>query len=78
MAIIRLSYIVPVYNTSAWLVECMDSMLKHKGNDIEFVIIDDGSTDGSGQIVDRYAESDRRIKVIHQSNGGLSVATWTP
>ena len=74
MAIIRLSYIVPVYNTSAWLVECMDSMLKHKGNDIEFVIIDDGSTDGSGQIVDRYAESDRRIKVIHQSNGGLSVA----
>ena len=74
MAIIRLSYIVPVYNTSDWLVECMDSMLKHEGDDIEFVIIDDGSTDGSGQIVDRYAESDRRIRVVHQSNGGLSVA----
>lgn len=74
MAIIRLSYIVPVYNTSAWLVECMDSILKHEGDDIEFVIIDDGSTDSSGQIVEQYAKSDRRIRVIHQSNGGLSVA----
>ncbi len=74
MGIIKLSYIVPVYNTSPWLVECMDSMLKQDGDNIEFVIVDDGSTDGSGQIADNYAASDRRIKVIHQSNGGLSAA----
>lgn len=74
MAIIRLSYIVPIYNTLPWLVGCLDSMLRHEGDDIEFVVIDDGSTDSSGQIADRYAESDRRIRVIHQSNRGLSVA----
>ena len=52
----------------------MDSLLKHEGDNIEFVIIDDGSTDCSGQIADAYAESDKRIIVIHQSNGGLSIA----
>lgn len=70
----RLSYIVPVYNTLAWLKNCLDSLLAHQGNDIEFVLVDDGSTDGSSELLQHYANKDSRIRLIRQANKGLSAA----
>lgn len=74
METIRLSYIVPVYNTLAWLRDCLDSLLAHQGNNIEFILVDDGSTDGSSELLIRYANEDSRIKLIRQANKGLSAA----
>lgn len=74
METIRLSYIVPVYNTLSWLKDCLDSLLDHHGNDIEFVLVDDGSTDGSSELLQHYANKDSRIKLIRQANKGLSAA----
>ncbi|MGN0107432.1 MAG: glycosyltransferase family 2 protein, partial [Hominilimicola sp.] len=66
-----LSIIVPVYNVCAFLEECIDSILAQTFTDYELIIVDDGSTDGSSEICDRYAQTDSRIKVIHKENGGL-------
>lgn len=74
MGVPILSYIVPVYNTAVWLKECADSLLSHAGNNVEFIFIDDGSTDESPKILDEYAGSDNRIKVIRQKNMGLSAS----
>lgn len=68
------SIIVPVYNREDYLCECVDSVLAQTFSDWELVIVDDGSTDSSGEIADRYAASDSRIKVCHTQNGGLSCA----
>lgn len=68
------SVIVPVYNVEKYLSECIDSILMQSFTDFELILVNDGSTDGSGQICDRYAESDNRINVIHKPNGGLSDA----
>ncbi|MCR5809453.1 MAG: glycosyltransferase [Clostridiales bacterium] len=70
----RLSVIVPVYNVEAYLPACIDSILKQTIDDLEVILIDDGSPDRCGKICDTYAERDRRIKVIHQSNHGVSNA----
>lgn len=70
----RLSIIVPVYNVEKYLDKCLSSILSQTFTDFELVLVDDGSTDGSGEICDRYAESDNRIHVIHKKNGGLSSA----
>lgn len=69
-----LSVIIPVYNVKQYLSKCLESVLCQKFNKLEVVIIDDGSTDGSSSICDRYAEKDRRVRVFHQSNGGVSKA----
>ncbi|HFI0146867.1 TPA: glycosyltransferase [Streptococcus suis] len=69
-----ISVIVPVYNVENYLHECLDSILNQTYQNLEIILVDDGSTDGSGRICDDYAAKDSRIKVIHQENGGLSDA----
>lgn len=69
------SLIVPVYNVSKYLKQCLDSIIHQSYSDIEILLIDDGSTDESGEICETYAEKDDRIKVIHKENGGL-MSAW--
>ena len=70
----KLSVIVPVYNTEKYLRECVDSILAQTFEDFELILVNDGSTDGSGAICEEYAAKDPRIQVIHQKNGGITVA----
>ena len=69
-----LSVIVPVYNVAPYLEPCLDSILSQSYTALEVIVVDDGSTDGSGAICDAYAERDARIRLIHQANAGLSAA----
>lgn len=68
------SVIVPVYNTEKYLSECIESILRQSYFDIELLLVDDGSPDNSGKICDYYATIDKRVRVIHQSNQGVSRA----
>ena len=70
----KVSVIVPVYNCETFLPACIDSILNQTYRDLEIILIDDGSGDGSGEICDAYAAEDARIRVIHQVNQGVSVA----
>ena len=69
-----ISVIVPVYNTEKYLGECVQSILNQIFTDFELLLIDDGSTDQSGAICDTYALQDKRVKVFHKENGGVSSA----
>lgn len=69
-----LSVIIPVYNVEAYLQKCVDSVINQNFSDIEVVLVDDGSPDNCPQICDEYVVKDKRIKVIHKKNGGLSEA----
>lgn len=69
-----ISIIVPVYNLENYFEQCIDSILKQTYHNIEVIIVDDGSTDKSGQLCDAYAVKDKRIRIIHKDNGGLSDA----
>ena len=69
-----ISIIVPVYNVEKYLVKCLESIINQTYKYLEIILIDDGSTDGSGRICDEYAKKDNRIKVSHKGNGGLSSA----
>lgn len=69
-----LSIITPVYNVEHWLPVCIDSILSQSFEDWELILVDDGSSDGSGAICDEYKEKDSRIRVIHQENSGVSKA----
>jgi len=69
-----ISIIVPVYNVENYLRKCLDSILVQTYSLFEVIVIDDGSTDKCSQICDEYARKDRRIKVVHKENGGLSDA----
>lgn len=69
-----ISIIVPVYNTGPFLSVCIDSILTQTLAEIEVVLVDDGSTDESGTILDAYQQSDPRVRVIHQENQGMSAA----
>ncbi len=74
----KFSIIVPVYNTEKYLKECLDSLINQTYRDFEIILVDDGSTDSSGEICDIYAEQNPdRIKVIHKPNGGLISARIT-
>ena len=70
----KFTVIIPVYNVAAYLAKCIDSVLKQEFKQYEVILIDDGSTDESGTICDKFAEQDKRIVVIHQKNKGLSAA----
>lgn len=73
----KISVIVPVYNVEAYLSKCIESIIHQTYQNLEILLIDDGSTDGSGPICDAFAEKDARITVIHKKNGGLSDARNT-
>lgn len=68
------SLIIPVYNAEDYLPLCIESALRQSYRHLEVILIDDGSTDSSPAICDRYASMDARIKVIHQANGGIAQA----
>lgn len=70
----KVSIIVPVYNVRECLADCMESLENQTYQDLEIILVDDGSTDGSGTICDAYSIKDQRVKVIHKENGGLSDA----
>lgn len=70
----KISVIVPVYNVENFLVRCVDSITAQTYQNLEIILVDDGSRDGSGRLCDELAMQDSRIKVIHKLNGGLSSA----
>lgn len=69
--------IIPVYNSAEYLEKCLNSVINQTYRHLEIILVDDGSTDRSGEICDRYAEEDKRIKAIHQKNSGVSSARNT-
>jgi len=69
-----LSVIVPIYNTEPYLKQCIDSILAQRVSDMEIILVDDGSTDGSGAICDEYAQKHNKVKVIHKENSGVQDA----
>lgn len=72
---VRVSIIVPVYNTSEYLEECVRSLTSQSYDDLEILLVDDGSTDESGAMCDLFAKMDKRIRVFHKENGGL-ISSW--
>ena len=73
----KLSVVVPVYNVERYLNQCIDSILRQSFADFELIIVDDGSTDGSGEICDQYTQSDKRVTVLHTENRGVVTARRT-
>ena len=73
----KVSIIIPAYNAEKFIERCLDSVAAQTMPDFECIIVDDGSTDRTGAIADEYARNDSRFKVIHQPNGGVSVARQT-
>ena len=70
----KFSIVIPVYNVALYLRKCLDSVCNQTYDDWECICVDDGSTDGSGAILNEYAAKDARIKVVHQTNAGVSAA----
>ena len=66
-----ISVIVPIYNVENYLYRCVNSIVQQSYDNLEIVLVDDGSTDRCGEICDDYCEKDSRIKVVHKRNGGL-------
>lgn len=73
----KFSIVIPVYNVEKYLHDCLDSVLGQSFSDWEAIGVNDGSTDGSADILEEYAEKDHRFKVVSQANGGLSAARNT-
>lgn len=74
---VKLSVVIPAYNIEDYIGKCLDSVLKQTFQEIEIIVVDDGSTDRTPQILDQYAEKDKRITVIHKKNEGVSIARNT-
>ena len=68
------SVIVPIYKIEKYLSRCIDSVLAQTFGDYELILVDDGSPDNSPKLCDKWAEKDKRVKVIHKPNGGVSSA----
>ena len=68
---IKFSIMTPVYKVEQYLPECIESVLDQTYGNFEFILVDDGSPDHSGEICEQYAEKDSRIRVFHKPNGGL-------
>lgn len=73
----QVSIIIPVYNVESYLDECMSSVVTQSHQDIQIILVDDGSTDKSGKLCDKWSKKDSRIKVIHKKNEGLNYARKT-
>lgn len=71
------SVVVPIYNTKEYVKKCIESILGQTYRNMELILVDDGSTDGSGELCNKYAANDERIRVIHQENMGLFSARMT-
>lgn len=69
-----ISIVIPVYNTKDYLEQCVRSVLNQTAENLELILVDDGSTDESGMICDAFAKEDTRVRVIHQENGGVHTA----
>ena len=70
----KISVIIPVYNAADYLGACMDSVLAQQEPELEIILVDDGSTDESGTICERYRQQDSRVQVLHRPNGGAAAA----
>ena len=68
------SVIVPTYNVDRYIKKCLESLQAQTLKELEFICVDDGSTDVSGRILDEYAARDKRFKVVHQENQGAAAA----
>ncbi len=68
----KISIIVPVYKVEKYINRCINSILNQKFKDFELILVDDGSPDNCGKICDDYATKDKRIRVIHKNNEGVS------
>lgn len=73
----KVSFIIPIYNVEQYLEACIKSVVSQSMPDIEVLLVDDGSTDSSGNICDIFAGKDRRVRVVHKENGGVSTARNT-
>ncbi|WP_028550871.1 glycosyltransferase family 2 protein [Paenibacillus sp. UNC451MF] len=71
---IKVSVIVPVYNAEQYIAHCIESLLNQTLEECEFIFVNDGSKDQSGQVIEEYSKTDSRIKLVHQSNQGVSAA----
>ncbi len=70
----KFSVVIPAYNVEAYINACLESVVSQSFGDWEAIVVDDGSTDGTGALCDSFAEKDNRFRVVHQANGGLSAA----
>ena len=75
--IVKVSIIVPIYNVDQYIEKCIGSIMQQTYQNLEIILVDDGSPDDSGKIADEYALRDSRIKVIHKKNAGVSAARNT-
>ncbi len=73
----KISVIIPVYNDSVYVQRCLDKLINQTFSDLEIIVVDDGSTDNTPQVLEDYAKKDNRIKVIHQTNAKLGAARNT-
>ena len=69
---IKVSLLVPAFNTEDYVSDCLRSLVSQTLREIEVIVVDDGSTDGTGRIADQYAASDSRVRVFHQTHQGVS------
>ena len=74
---IRISVIVPAYNIEQYIARCLDSLLAQTYRNLQIIVVDDGSSDQTGAIIDEYSRKDRRVMAIHQENQGVSKARLT-